>query len=114
MATEPIIFLLTMLHYSTLNYIVLCNASESLYTKCSQCEYANYSHQMPDFSFKLHQIQCRLRLRPDPDGGAYSAPPDPLAGFGEGEREDEGQGRKKEIKENGKGKWGKGGRENDE
>jgi len=33
------------------------------------------SHQMPDFSAKMHQIQFRL----DPAGGAYSAPPDLLA-----------------------------------
>jgi len=47
---------------------------------------------MPGFSFKMHQIQCRLRLPPDPAGGAYSAPPYPIARFGrEGKRQDEGE-----------------------
>ena len=88
---------------------MLQNVFKSLCTKCSQCEYhANYSHQMPDFSFKMHQIQCRLGLRPDPAGGVYSATPRPPSWIwgGKGKMEDEGQGRKEERKE--KGKRGRG------
>ena len=38
---------------------------------------------MPDFSFKMHQIQ------------AHSAPPDSLAGLGEWEKEMEGEGKRR-------------------
>jgi len=46
----------------------------------------NYSHQMPDFSFKMHQIQFRLGLRPRPSQRS----PDSLAGFGEGREREKG------------------------
>jgi len=64
---------------------------------------------MPDFSFKMHQIQFRL----DPTGGAHSAPLDPIAGFGEGKgkerrgKKQEKRGGREREKERGEG--GKGG-----
>ena len=71
---------------------MLQNVFKSLCIKFSQCEYhANYSHQMPDFSFKMHQIP--------------QAPRSWIWG-GKGKMEDEGQGRKEERKE--KGKRGRG------
>jgi len=63
----------------------------------------NYSNQLPDFSFKMHQIQFRLRLRRRPAEAAHSAPHASysLAGF---ERGREKEGRKREKGRRGKRK----------
>ena len=65
--------------------------------KCHQ----NYSHQMPDFSLKMHQIQfrqgLRLRLRWE-----LTVLPRPPAGFGQGMRKGR-RGRKQEWRR--KEKW---------
>ena len=42
----------------------------------SQC-HQNYSHQMPDFSFKMHQIQFQLELRPRPMASSQRSPRPP-------------------------------------
>jgi len=74
--------------------------------------YQNYSHQMPYFSFKMHQIEFRLGLRPinTPlrESSQCSLRP-PIAGFGEekGKGRRGNSGRKHEKREGerkGKGK----------
>jgi len=50
----------------------------------------NYSHQIPGFSLKMHQIPFRLRLQPRPRcGSSQRSPRPPLfhLGKGKGERE---------------------------
>ena len=65
----------------------------------------NYYHQMPDFSYKMHQIQ--FRLAPDP-AGELTALPRPLARFGEGKEKDlEGRGGKREEGGEERGRNGK-------
>jgi len=54
---------------------------------------------MPDFSFKMYQIQCRLGLRPRPRWGAYSAPPDRWI-WGRGGKIKGGEGKRKGKMEN--------------
>jgi len=82
---------------------MLQNVFKSLCTKFSQCEYhANYSHQMPDFSLKMHQIQCRLGLRPRPRWGSLQRSHTPSWTWGgkgrmkgrEGKRKERGRGRR--------------------
>jgi len=78
----------------------LVNIGLAIY-ECHQ----NYSHQMPDFSFKMHQIQFR--------SGSSQSCPGPLAAFGEGKGKGRRRGGKvegwegKERGEEGKGE-GKG------
>jgi len=70
----------------------------------------NYSYQMPDFSFKMHEIHFQLGLRPRPRWGAHSAPrprpPSWIWGRGREEEEKEGKGGRKEGEE--RGEEGKG------